>query len=112
MPVKLLVVEDEKSILKLLRAILTANKYEVVEASTGAEALSLITSHCPDLILLDLGLPDMDGNTLLSSVRRWTSTPIIVLSARTHESHGINSCFRAECGIIIIDCNAVHVIHM
>ena len=68
MPVKLLVVEDEKSILKLLRTILTANKYEVVEASTGAEALSLITSHCPDLILLDLGLPDMDGNTLLSSV--------------------------------------------
>ena len=60
MPVKLLVVEDEKSILKLLRTILTANKYEVVEASTGAEALSLITSHCPDLILLDLGLPDME----------------------------------------------------
>lgn len=80
MPVKLLVVEDEKSILKLLRTILTANKYEVVEASTGAEALSLITSHCPDLILLDLGLPDMDGNTLLSSVRKWTSTPVIVLS--------------------------------
>ena len=53
MLVKLLVVEDEKSILKLLRTILTANKYEVVEASTGAEALSLITSHCPDLILLD-----------------------------------------------------------
>lgn len=91
MPVKLLVVEDEKSILKLLRAILTANKYEVVEASTGAEALSLITSHCPDLILLDLGLPDMDGNTLLSSVRRWTSTPIIVLSARTHESDKVEA---------------------
>ena len=91
MPVKLLVVEDEKSILKLLRTILTANKYEVVEASTGAEALSLITSHCPDLILLDLGLPDMDGNTLLSSVRKWTSTPVIVLSARTHESDKVEA---------------------
>ena len=91
MPVKLLVVEDEKSILKLLRTILTANKYEVVEASTGAEALSLITSHCPDLILLDLGLPDMDGNTLLGSVRKWTSTPVIVLSARTHESDKVEA---------------------
>lgn len=85
MAVKILIVEDEKSILKLLRAVLTANKYDVVEASTGTEALSLISSHCPDLILLDLGLPDMDGTSLLSAVRKWTSTPIIVVSARTHE---------------------------
>ena len=85
MPVKLLVVEDEKSILKLLRTILTANKYAVVEASTGAEALSLITSHCPDLILLDLGLPDMDGLDILRSLRSWTSLPVVVVSARSHE---------------------------
>ncbi|MEF9879821.1 MAG: response regulator transcription factor [Clostridia bacterium] len=83
--VKILIVEDEKSILKLLHTILTANQYEVIEASTGAEALSMITSHCPDLILLDLGLPDMDGNSLLAAVRKWTATPIIVVSARTHE---------------------------
>ena len=85
MAVKILIVVDEKSILKLLRTVLTANKYDVVEAATGSEALSLISSHCPDLILLDLGLPDMDGTSLLRSVRKWTSTPIIVVSARTHE---------------------------
>jgi len=85
MAIKVLIVEDEKSILKLLRTILTANQYDVIEASTGTEALSLINSHCPDLILLDLGLPDMDGNSLLHAVRKWSSTPIIVISARTHE---------------------------
>lgn len=85
MAIKVLIVEDEKSILKLLRTILTANQYDVIEAATGTEALSLINSHCPDLILLDLGLPDMDGNSLLHAVRKWSSTPIIVISARTHE---------------------------
>ena len=83
--VKILIIEDERSIRKLLRAILTANQYDVVEAVTGAEALSMITSHCPDLILLDLGLPDMDGSRLLEAVRKWTATPVIVVSARTHE---------------------------
>ena len=85
MAIKVLIVEDEKSILKLLRTILTANQYDVIEAATGNEALSLINSHCPDVILLDLGLPDMDGNSLLHAVRKWSSTPIIVISARTHE---------------------------
>ena len=85
MAIKVLMVEDEKSILKLLHTVLAANQYDVIEATTGSEALSLITSHCPDLILLDLGLPDMDGNSLLHDVRKWTSTPIIVISARTHE---------------------------
>jgi len=85
MAIKVLIVEDEKSILKLLHTVLAANQYDVIEATTGSEALSLITSHCPDLILLDLGLPDMDGNSLLHDVRKWTSTPIIVISARTHE---------------------------
>ena len=85
MAVKILIVEDEKSILKLLHTVLSANDYDVVEASSGAEALSLITSHCPDLILLDLGLPDMDGISLLGAVRKWSSMPIIVISARTHE---------------------------
>lgn len=85
MAIKVLIVEDEKSIVKLLKAILTANQYDVIDASTGTEALSMITSHCPDLILLDLGLPDMDGSSLLKQVRKWTTTPIIVVSARTQE---------------------------
>lgn len=85
MAVKILIVEDEKSILKLLHTVLAANEYDVIEASTGSEALSMITSHCPDLILLDLGLPDMDGCSLLAAVRKWSSMPVIVVSARTHE---------------------------
>lgn len=85
MAVKILVIEDERSIQKLLRAILISNGYEVVEAATGAEALSLISSHCPDAVLLDLGLPDMDGVELLRAVRKWSSVPVVVLSARTHE---------------------------
>ena len=66
---KVLVVEDEKGISGFIRAILTANGYDVILAHTGAEAFSMISSHCPDLIVLDLGLPDMDGMTILRSVR-------------------------------------------
>ena len=54
-------------------------------ANNGAQALSVITSHCPDLIILDLGLPDMDGGNILREVRSWSNLPIIVVSARTHE---------------------------
>ena len=94
MNVKILIIEDEKSILKLLRTVLIANKYDVIEASTGSEALSLISSHCPDLILLDLGLPDMDGVNLLDYVRKDSLTPIIVLSARTNEADKITALDR------------------
>ena len=83
---RILIVEDEASIVKLLRTVLAANEYEVIEASTAAEAKTLISSHCPEVILLDLGLPDMDGNDLLRSLREWSSTPVIVISARSDES--------------------------
>ena len=82
---KVLVVEDEKSISGLIRAILTANGYDVIMAGTGGEAFSMISSHCPDLVVLDLGLPDMDGMDILKTVRSWTSLPIIVVSARSYE---------------------------
>ena len=82
---KILVVEDEKNISGLIRAILTSNGYDVVTAASGAEAFSMISSHCPDLVVLDLGLPDMDGVELIRSVRSWTSLPIIVVSARSYE---------------------------
>ena len=82
---RVLVVEDEKSISGLIKAILTANGYDVITASTGNEAFSMISSHCPDLVVLDLGLPDMDGMEIIKAVRSWTSLPIIVVSARSHE---------------------------
>ena len=82
---RVLVVEDEKSISGLIKAILTANGYDVITASTGNEAFSMISSHCPDLVVLDLGLPDMDGMQLLKAVRQWSKVPVVVVSARSHE---------------------------
>lgn len=80
-----LVVEDDKAIVHLLSTILDANDYRVVQVSTGSEALSTISSHCPDVVLLDLGLPDMDGVDIIKNVRQWSQVPIIVLSARNRE---------------------------
>jgi len=82
---KILIVEDEKSISGFIRAILQSNGYDVITASSGGEAFSMISSHCPDLILLDLGLPDMDGMRIIEDVRQWTQLPIIVVSARSYE---------------------------
>ena len=82
---KILVVEDEKSISRFITAILDNNGYEAVQARTGTEALSMISSHCPDLVILDLGLPDMDGLEILRSLRTWSSIPVVVVSARYHE---------------------------
>jgi len=82
---KILVVEDDKNISSLIRTILTANGYEVITAGRGSEALSMLSSHCPELLVLDLGLPDMDGVELIQSVRRWSNVPIIVVSARSYE---------------------------
>ena len=83
----ILLIEDEKNIEKILRS----NDYKVVTASTGGEGLSLIKSRCPDIILLDLGLPDMDGLDVISSVRSWSLCPIIVLSARTTDNDKVSS---------------------
>ena len=65
-----LVVEDDRAIVHLLSTILDANDYRVVQVSTGREALSTISSHCPDVVLLDLGLPDMDGVDIIKNVRQ------------------------------------------
>ena len=80
-----LVVEDDTGIGNYIQTILTANGYNVLRAQGGTEAEMLITSHCPDLVILDLGLPDMDGIEIIRSVRSWSRMPIIVVSARTHE---------------------------
>lgn len=82
---KILIVEDEKSISSFIKAILASNGYDVILARTGTEAFSMISSHCPDLVVLDLGLPDMDGLSIIESVRQWTQLPIIVVSARSYE---------------------------
>ncbi|MBQ5333457.1 MAG: response regulator transcription factor [Oscillospiraceae bacterium] len=82
---KILIIEDEKHICNFLGAVLTANKYEVLTANTGEYGQAVINSHCPDLVILDLGLPDIDGKEVIESVRKWSSMPIIVVSARNSE---------------------------
>ena len=81
----ILIIEDEKNILDFMSRTLKANGYKTTTVTSGKAGLSIINSQCPDLILLDLGLPDMDGNDIIASVREWTSCPIIVISARTGE---------------------------
>ena len=88
---KILVVEDEKTISHFISTILNNNGYEAMQARTGSEALSMISSHCPDLIILDLGLPDMDGLDILRQLREWSSLPVVVVSARTHEKDKVTA---------------------
>ena len=88
---KILIVEDEKSISSFIKAILSSNGYDVISAATGGEACSMISSHCPDLVVLDLGLPDMDGMDIIQSVRSWTQLPIIVVSARSFEQDKVRA---------------------
>ena len=82
---KILVIEDEKTIAQFISAVLSGSGYEAIQARTGSEALSMISSHCPDLVILDLGLPDMDGLDILRQLRSWSSLPVVVVSARSHE---------------------------
>ena len=82
---KILIIEDEKSIAQFTAAVLDGQGYETIQARTGAEGLSMISSHCPDLVILDLGLPDMDGLDILRQLRGWSSLPVVVVSARSHE---------------------------
>jgi len=84
-PIRVLMVEDDPGLGKFLNACLKKQGYLVVPATTGAEALSLARSHHPDLVLLDLGLPDMDGMEVLRGLRTWSQAPVVVLSARSQE---------------------------
>ena len=86
---KILIVEDEADIRKYLRSTLAAHDYETIEAGTAKEAIKLITTLAPDIVLLDLGLPDRDGAELIAEVRDWSRLPIIVLSARGQEADKI-----------------------
>ncbi|MGN1147266.1 MAG: response regulator [Lachnospiraceae bacterium] len=88
---KVLVIEDEKNICQFISTSLEAENYRVICAATGTEGLSLAASLCPDIILLDLGLPDMDGNEIITKIRSWSAMPIIVISARIKEQEKVTA---------------------
>lgn len=86
---RILVVDDEPQIQRFLRPALSAAGYDVVEAADGAAALKATATSAPDLVILDLGLPDMDGKDVIARIRAWSQVPIIILSARDRESEKI-----------------------
>ena len=88
---RVLVVDDEPQIVRALRINLRARSYDVHTAATGADALAVAASHPPDLVILDLGLPDLDGIEVIQGLRGWTSAPIIVLSGRTDSSDKVEA---------------------
>ena len=89
--ISILVIEDEKSICDFISRTLELNDYKVMTANTGKDGLAIITSQLPDLVLLDLGLPDMDGMDIIRQTREWSGMPIIVISARTQEKEKVNA---------------------
>jgi two-component system KDP operon response regulator KdpE len=90
-PIYILVVDDEPQMQKFLRLSLEAEGYRVVEAASGREGLSLARAHNPELVLLDLGLPDLDGTAVTKELREWSTKPIIVISARGQEEDKIGA---------------------
>jgi two-component system KDP operon response regulator KdpE len=88
---RVLVVDDEVAILRFLKPALEANDYEMVSSGTVAEALRRIAADAPDIVLLDLGLPDGDGKQVIQRAREWSDLPIIVLSAREREAEKIEA---------------------
>jgi two-component system, OmpR family, KDP operon response regulator KdpE len=91
---RVLVVDDEPAIHRFLTPALVANDYEVLRAETGDEALRRIAAEVPDVIVLDLGLPDVDGKDVIARVREWSDVPIVVLSARDREAEKISALDR------------------
>lgn len=87
----LIVIEDEAQIRRFLRTTLASEGYQVIEAETGRQGLLEAATRKPDLIILDLGLPDMDGVEVIKALRAWSSVPIIILSARSQESDKISA---------------------
>ena len=90
-PVRVLVVDDEPQIRRLLRVSLSAQGYHIIEAGSGEQALTRAATERPDLVILDLGLPDMDGQEVVRRLREWTQVPIIVLSVRDRENDKVRA---------------------
>lgn len=86
---RILVVDDEPQILRFLRPALEAADYEMIEADTGSEALRRAATLAPDVVILDLGLPDMDGKEVVTRLRAFSEVPVIILSARDRETEKI-----------------------
>ena len=84
-PAIILLIEDERQMRRFLRVTLQSEKYGVLEAETADDGLSQAATRNPDVVLLDLGLPDMDGLLVIEKLREWTAVPVIVISAREQE---------------------------
>jgi two-component system KDP operon response regulator KdpE len=89
--IRVLVVDDEPQLLRAMRINLSARRYEVVVAADGAGALEAAARHAPDVVVLDLGLPDMDGTEVIAGLRGWTKVPILVLSGRTDATDKVDA---------------------
>ena len=94
-PIKIAVIEDEEPIRRFLRAALESNGFAVIEAADGSEGIRQVASFQPDAVLLDLGLPDIDGMRVIARIREWSRIPIVVLSARGQENDKVAAL---ECG--------------
>jgi two-component system KDP operon response regulator KdpE len=90
-PASILIVDDERQIRRFLEISLQAQGYETVSAQSGAEALTLAATRRVALVVLDLGLPDVDGHEVLRRLREWTAMPVLVLSARAHEAEKVRA---------------------
>lgn len=88
---EILLIEDEKNICNFIATALRAQDYKVNFAGNAVNGLAMATSGCPDLILLDLGLPDMDGIDVIRGIREWSNIPILVISARTQEKEKVDA---------------------
>jgi len=88
---RVLVVDDEPQIVRALSINLRARRYEVFTAGSGTEALQVAAAHPPDLVILDLGLPDMDGTEVIGGLRGWTTVPILVLSGRSDSADKVDA---------------------
>ena len=97
----ILIIEDEKNICDFIAAALMNQDYRVFKSYSGMDGLSQITSRCPDILLLDLGLPDMDGTDIIREVRKWSAMPVIVISARTLENEKVLALDLGEVGDMI-----------
>jgi len=90
-PTTILLIEDERQMRRFLRVALQSEKYGVLEAETAADGLSQTATRNPDVVLLDLGLPDMDGLEVIAKLREWSAVPVIVISAREQEGDKIKA---------------------